>query len=282
METKLSSLTQEVVIGYAHPTVLIGERINPAGKKKLAAAIKTGDLELIRQEAIAQVASGANVIDINVSVTGVDEAAVLPLVVALVASAVEVPICIDTHNPKALISALEIYRGKPLINSVSGETHSLETILPLVKKYGAAVIALPQNDAGVPETAAERIKIAQFIIERAMAIGIPIEDIIVDSLAMTVGAVPEAGVITLETIRGVKASIGANQTLGASNISFGMPDRHLLNDAFLATAITAGVTCPIVDAAKTRPIILATDVLLNRDSRSRRYIQEFKARQLKQ
>ncbi len=279
METRLASATKEIVIGYEHPTVLIGERINPAGKKKMSAAISSGNLDLVREEALAQVMAGADVIDVNVSVTGVDEAAVLPRAIEIVTQAVDVPVCIDTHNPEALKAALDVCRGKPLINSVSGEAHSLATVLPLVKEYGAAVIALVQDDEGVPAGATARIEVARKIVAQAAELGIPANDIVFDSLAMTVGAVPDSGLVALQTIRGIRESTGANQTLGASNISFGMPDRGLLNQAFLTMAITAGVTCPIVDAAKVRPIVLAADVLLNRDRGARRYIRGYRERQ---
>lgn len=278
MDTKVSSATREIVIGYEHPIVLIGERINPTGKAKMAASLKSGNMDIIREEAIAQVKAGADILDVNVSVTGIDEVALLPQAVEIVMAAVDVPICIDSSNPDALIAALKVYRGKALVNSVSGDEHSMTRILPVVKQYGAAVIGMVQDEGGIPSDAEKRIQIAEKIVAGAEALGIPREDVIIDSLVMAVGAVPTAGITALETIKGIKDKLGVNQTIGASNISFGMPDRELINSAFLVAAITAGLTCPIVDAAKVRPIVLAIDLVLNRDSRARRYVKGYRER----
>lgn len=281
METRVSSSTREIIIGTERPTVLIGERINPAGRAKLAEALQAGNLDIVRLEAIRQAREGADIIDVNVSAFGVDEIALLPRAVQAVMESVDAPICIDSARPEALEAALKIYRGKPLINSVTGEEKSLSAVLPLVKEYGAAVIGLTQDEAGIPMDADRRVAIAHKIVKHAESSGIPRENIIIDCLAFAVGANPRAGVITLETIRRIKSELGVNQTLGASNISFGLPDRHLLNTAFLAMAIEAGVTCPIVNAAKVRPAILATDLLLERDKRARRYIEAYRAKQRK-
>lgn len=280
METlKISSATREVIISYEHPTVLIGERINPAGKKRLAASLQAGDLELVRQEALAQMKAGADAIDVNISAFNVDEIAILPRAVRAVMEMVDIPLCIDSAKPEALEAALKIYKGKALINSVSGDEKSLVRILPLVKEYGAAIIGLTQDEQGIPADAEGRVAIAHKIIKRAEAIGIPRQDIIVDCLAFAVGANPKAGIVTLEAIRRIKAELGVNQTLGASNISFGLPDRNLLNAAFLAIAISAGVTCPIVDVAKVRQVVLATDLILGRDKRARRFMESYRERQ---
>ena len=278
MQTTVSGAAREVLIGDGQPTVLIGERINPAGKKKMSEALKAGDLEILCQEAREQVRDGADIIDVNVSTLGVDEVSLLPRAVEAVVDTVDVPLCLDSANPEALEAALNIYRGKPLINSVTGEEHSLAKMLPLVKEYGAAVIGLIQDDEGIPNDSERRVAIAGKIVERAEAAGIPREDIIIDCLALAIGADTGAGLVTIETIRGVKSKLGVNLTLGASNISFGLPDRNLLNSAFLAIAIAAGVTCPIVDAAKVRPIVLAADLLLNRDKRARRYTGAYRER----
>ena len=278
METRLSNATKHVIIGQEHPTVLIGERINPTGKKKMAEALREGNLEVVCQEAVTQVAAGADIIDINVNATGIDELTMLPRVVQAVMQIVDTPLCLDSPNPEALAAALGVYRGKPLINSVTGETRSLERVLPLVKEYGAAVIGLPQDDNGVPTDIEPRLAIAQRIIERAEALGIPREDIIIDCLTFAVGADSRSGLVTLETIRRVTAELGVNVTLGASNISFGLPDRSLLNHAYVAMAIASGVTCLIVDVARVRPMVLATDVLFNRDGYARRYIQAYRQR----
>jgi len=279
METKVSSATKEVVISDERPTVLIGERINPAGKKKLAEALKAGNLEIVRREALAQVQAGADVLDVNVSADGVDEVALLPRAIQAVMDTVDIPLCLDSANPEALEAALTVYKGKPIINSVTGEEHSLAKVLPLVKKYGAAVIGLVQDDEGVPNNSERRLAIAHKIVQRAAALGIPGENIIIDCLAMTVAADTTAGLVTLETVLKVKSELGVNMTLGASNISFGLPDRHLVANAFLAMLIAAGVTCPIVDVVKARPAVLAADLALGRDEFAKRYIQAYRQRQ---
>jgi len=279
METKVSSINKEVIIGYDQPTVLIGERINPTGKKKLAAALQAGDLELVRQEALAQVEAGADILDVNVGSPDIDEVSLLPQAVQAVMNTVDVPLCLDSTNPQALEAALKTYRGKPIVNSVNGEDRSLDKILPLVKEYGAAIIGLTMNDDGIPNSPEQRVVIAHKIVERAETMGIPRQDVIIDCLAMTVGADSKAGLVVLETIRRVKAELGVNQTLGASNVSFGMPDRAFLTSYFVAVAIAAGVTCPVVDAAKVHPAVLATDLVLGRDEYAMRYIKGYRQRQ---
>jgi 5-methyltetrahydrofolate--homocysteine methyltransferase len=279
METKLTSATKEVIISDERPTVLIGERINPAGKKKLAESLKAGSMDIVRKEAAEQVKAGADILDVNVTVFGLDETPTLPQAVQAVMETVDVPLCIDSANSEALKAALKIYKGKPLINSVSGEERSLTKVLPLVKEYGTAVVGLTQDDNGIPKDAATRIAIAEKIVNRAAQMGIPREDIIIDCLALAIGADPMSAVIALQTIREIRARLGVNMTLGASNISFGMPDRIYVNTSYLAMTIAAGVTCPVVDVAKVRPYILGTDLLLARDKRARRYIQAFRDRQ---
>lgn len=279
VETKVSSAAKEVIIGGNRPTVLIGERINPSGRKKLTQALLSGNLEMVRQEAIAQVKAGADIIDVNVGATGVDEVTVLPQAVKVVMEAVEAPICIDGEDPKALEAALKVYKGKAIVNSVKGEKRSLEAVLPLIKEYGAAVIGLTIDDEGLPKTADKRVSIAGKIIERAEKLGIPRGDIIIDTLCMAMAADTKAALPVIEAIRRINAEFGVNQTLGASNISFNLPDRHLLNDAFLSVAIPAGLTCPIVDAAKVRPAVLATDLVLGKDNYAVRYIRAFRQRQ---
>jgi len=279
METRISSTTIEVTIGDDQPTVLIGERINPAGKKKLAEALKAGNLEVIRNEALAQVKAGADIIDVNVSTFGVDEVILLPQAMQAVMDTVDVPLCLDSTNPEALEAALKVYKGKPLINSITGEERSLAEVLPLAKEYGAVVIGLTQDDEGIPTNSDRRIAIAHKIVERADAAGISREDIIIDCLAFTVGADTSSGLTTVETARGVKTELGVNLTLGASNVSFGLPDRDLLNNAFVAIAIAAGVTCLIVDVAKVRPTVLAADLMLGHDKHARHYIEAYLQRQ---
>jgi len=278
METKVSSADKEVTIGEGHPTVLIGERINPTGRKGLSDALKAGNLEYVGKEAIAQVQEGADILDVNVGVTGLDEVALLPEAVRVVMESVDVPLCIDSNDPKAIEKALSIYKGKALINSVNGDDQTLAKVLPMVKEYGAAVIGLTMDESGIAKTAEQRLEIARKIVARAEEIGISRCDVIIDSLAMAVGADTNAGRITIETIRMVRNELGVNQTLGASNISFGMPDRHLINRAFLSIIIASGVNCPIVDAAKARPVVLAVDLALGLDNYASRYISFYRAR----
>jgi 5-methyltetrahydrofolate--homocysteine methyltransferase len=284
METILKSMGKTVTISPEKPTVLIGERINPTGKKRLAAALAKGDLTIVRQEAEAQVAAGAAVLDVNAGAAGLDEVDLLPKALRLVMETVDVPVCIDSANPEALRAALAVYRelapeGKPLINSVNGEEARLEAVLPLVAEYGTGVIGLAMDDDGIPATAEKRLEIVHKIVERAERVGIAREDIVVDCLALTVGADSSAGLVTLEAIRLVREELGVNMTLGASNVSFGLPEREVVNRAFLALAIQMGVTCPIVDVAKVRPAILATDLVLGRDGYGMRYIKAYRQRQ---
>ena len=279
MDTTVSCEKDAVVISGKGPTVLIGERINPSGKKKLADALRNSDLAYVVNEAVAQVDAGADILDVNVVAPGVDEVTVLPEVVRAVMESVHAPLCIDVNKPEALKEALKVYRGKPVINSVTGEEKSLHEILPLVKEYHAAVIGLTIDDEGIPKEPGKRVAIAHKIVERAESLGIPREDVIIDCLCLTLGADSNAALVTLEAIRRVKEELGLNQTLGASNISFGLPDRTVVNNAFLAIAITAGVTCPTVDAAKVRASVLSADLILGRDRFAQRYIRDFRDRE---
>ena len=278
METKVSSSSKEVIIGDNQPTVLIGERINPAGKKKLQEALKAGDLEIVRREALAQVQAGADILDVNVGTFGVDEVILLPQAVQAVMDTVDVPLCIDSNNTTALEAAIKIYKGKPLINSVTGEERSLAVVLPVVKEYKAAVVGLVQDDEGIPKDAKRRVSIAHKIVRRAEALGITRENIVIDCLAFAVGADTSSGLAVVEAIRIIKAELGVNMTLGASNISFGLPDRELLNNAFVAMAIAVGITCLITDAAKVRSTVMAADLILGRDKHARRYVGAYRQR----
>lgn len=278
METKITSATKEVIISFDRPTVTIGERINPAGKKKLAESLKAGNMDIVKKEALEQVKAGADILDVNVTVFGLDEIPILPKAVQAVMDVCNAPICIDSANPAALHAALKLYKGKALVNSVSGEEKSMLKVLPIIKEYGAAVVALTQDDNGIPKDSKTRVDIAERIINRAIQMGIPASDIVVDCLALAIGADPKSALTGFETISAVRAKFGVNMTLGASNISFGMPDRHLINVAYLAMMITAGVTCPVVNAANVRANILAIDLLLGKDKRARRYIEAFKVR----
>jgi len=273
METKLSSATKEVVIGDGLPTVLIGERINPTGKKKMTAALEAGDLEVVRGEAVAQVEAGADILDVNVATVIVDEVTMLPKVVQTVMDTVDVPLCLDSSNPEALEAALKVYKGKPLVNSVTGQEDSLSKVLPLIKEHKAAVIGMTVDDDGIPNDVDRRVSIAHKIVERAEKLGIPHEDIVVDCVTMTVGADARSALVTIETIRKIKSELGVNVTLGASNVSFGLPNRGLINTTFLAIAIAAGMNCPVINVAKVRPTVLATDLILARDKNALRYIK---------
>jgi 5-methyltetrahydrofolate--homocysteine methyltransferase len=260
--------------------VLIGERINPTGKKKLAEALINRDMDYVRREATAQADAGADVLDINVGLTETDEAPLMVQVVETVSTAVDLPLCLDSHSPETLRAALEVCPGRPLINSVNAETRSLETILPLVNDFSAAVIALPMDEKGIPDSAQGRMELCLKIVEQAAQAGIPKDDIVFDGLAMTVGADKNAGRITLDTIRLINENIGCNQTLGVSNVSFGLPDRVLFNQTFLTMAIFAGVNCPVVDAAKVKETVLAADMALGRENAAKRYLAAWRKRQV--
>lgn len=272
MRTVLRSEKREVVADPEKTFTVIGEKINPTGRKKLAEALANRDYEYIRGLATQQVAAGADVLDVNVGAPGIDEVAVLPEVACMVAQTVDTPLCLDSANREALAAALAVLPGKPLVNSVNGEEASLNRILPVVKEYGAAVIGLTMDDDGIPDTAERRLKVAEKILERAAQLGIPAEDVIIDPLVLTVGANSKAARVTLKTVELVRLEFGVNISLGASNVSFGMPERHTLNQAFLVLAIGAGATCAITDPMKLSLTIRAADLLLGRDDRGRRYL----------
>ena len=277
MHTILKSGKKEVVIGIDKPFVMIGEKINPTGLKKLGAALVENNMEYVKQLAKRQVDWGADALDVNVGHPGIDEAAMMPKVVEAVMSAVDVPLCIDSNDPKILEAGLKAAPGKPLVNSVNGEEKQLSSVLPIVKDRGAAVICLTIADAGIPKTAEERAAVAGKIIERAAKIGIPAEDLIVDPLVMTVGHDSNAAMVTLKTIELIVKNYGVNINLGASNVSFGLPDRHSVNAAFLSLAMQMGATCSITDPIKLGSVIRATDLLLGKDANSMRYLKYFRA-----
>jgi 5-methyltetrahydrofolate--homocysteine methyltransferase len=273
MKTRLSSATKEVIIGDELPTVIIGERINPTGKKKMTAALEAGDLDVVRKEALAQIEVGADVLDVNAATANTDEVTLLPKVVQVVMDTVDVPLCLDSSRPEALEAALKLYKGKPLINSVTGQEESLRETLPLVKEYKAAVIGMTVDDEGIPNEVKRRVAIAHKIVEQAEKSGIAREDVIIDCVTMTLGADPKSASVTIESLLRIKEELGVNITLGASNVSFGLPNRDLINSAFLAVAMAAGLNCPVINAAKMRPIILAVDLILGRDKNAMRYIK---------
>jgi 5-methyltetrahydrofolate--homocysteine methyltransferase len=277
MTTILRSHNQEVCIAADGPAVIIGEKINPTGRKKMAAALLAGDFNYIRDLATQQVAAGADVLDINVGVPGMDDVVLMEQVVRYVSECVDVPLCLDSPNPQALAAGLAVAPGKPLVNSVSGEEERLKAVLPLVKERGAAVIGLTMDDSGIPTGVEDRIAIAEKILERAVRMGIPAEDVIIDPLVMTVGTDSQAGLITLRTIELVRKALGVNINLGASNISFGLPDRTTINQAFLVLAMGAGANCLITDPSKMTGFIRAADLLLGRDDYAARYIRYYRS-----
>ena len=277
MHTILKGTTKTVTVGEDKPFVIIGEKINPTGIKKLGQALVDQNFDYVKQLALRQVAWGADVLDVNVGHPQIDEAAIMPKVVEAILSVVDVPLCIDSNEPKILEAGLRVATGKPLVNSVNGEEEQLAAVLPIVKDRGAAVIGLTIGEEGIPATAEGRLAAAGKIIERAAKLGIPAEDIIIDPLVMTVGHNSEAGLVTLKSIELIKKEYGVNMSLGASNVSFGLPDRHSVNSAFLALAMQAGATCSITDAIKLGNSIKAIDLLLGKDANSIRYLKYFRA-----
>jgi 5-methyltetrahydrofolate--homocysteine methyltransferase len=284
LTTVVSSKKETVEISREKATVIIGERINPTGRKSMQKALKAGDFDVVRNDAKAQIEAGAGILDVNAGVPGVDEVELLQKVLNTVMEVTDMPLCIDTADPEALEAALNLYEGKPLINSVNGEERSLEAILPLVKEYEAAVIGLCMDDEGIPKTAEERFNVAAKIIERAGKLGIPLEDIVIDPLALTLGADHTAGIVAMDTIEKVVDEFGVNITMGASNISFGMPERHHINSTFIAMSIHAGLTCPITNPLETdvRIAILAADLCMGRDEYGMTWLKEYRARQKKE
>jgi len=267
METILRSPTREVRIGPARPFVIIGERINPTNRARLAAEMASGDFSRVRAEAVAQVQAGARVLDVNAGIPLADEPAILAEAIRVIQATVDVPLSIDSSVIKALEAGLAAYRGKPLVNSVTGESDRLEVVLPLVKKYGAAVIGVANDESGISEDPQVRFAVAQKIVARAEAFGIPRDDVIIDPLAMPIGAVASAGLSLFTLVRRVREELGVNTVCGASNVSFGLPDRVTLNGAFLTMAIAAGMTCAITNPIEEslRKLILAADVMMAHD-----------------
>jgi Methionine synthase I, cobalamin-binding domain len=279
VETVLSSRGREVVVSIDRPFVIIGERINPTGRKVLAAEMKVGKMDRVRADAIAQAAAGAHMLDINAGIPALDEAALLVAAIKAVSEVTDVPICIDSSVIEALEAGLAAYEGKALVNSVTAEEERMERILPLVKKHGAAVIGMANDETGISMVPEERLALARRIIERAADYGIPQEDVIIDPIAMTVAADPTCGLITLETMRLIRDRLGNNMICGASNVSFGLPDRATINAAFLPLAMHAGLTCAITNplVPEVRRAVLAGDLLLGHDEYAMRWIASFRA-----
>ncbi len=245
--TVISSASQELAIGFDEPFVIIGERINPTGRKLFAEEMKAGNYSRVESDALAQVEAGAQMLDVNAGIPMADEAAILADCIKLVQSLTDVPLSIDSSIVEALEAGLGVYQGKPLVNSVTGEEERLEAVLPLVKKYGAAVIAISNDETGISEDPDVRFAVAKKIVERAADFGIPREDIVVDPLVMPVGAVDTAGIGVMRLIRRLREELKVNTTCGASNFSFGLPDRHGLNASFLSMAIGAGMTSALTN-----------------------------------
>jgi 5-methyltetrahydrofolate--homocysteine methyltransferase len=279
METALRSRSRTVTIGSEQPFCVIGERINPTGRKTFAEQLRSGDLSTVTVDAISQVGAGADMLDVNAGIPLVDEPELLKAMLTTVQDAVDVPICIDSSVISALEAGLSVYEGRALVNSVTAEDDRLQEILPLVAAHGAAVIGLANDETGIPETPTKRLECARKIVSAAGDYGIPPDDIVIDPLAMTVGADTEAVTTTLSTISLIRDELGVNMCLGASNVSFGLPERHTLNAAFLPMAMAAGLTSAIMSTAPVCvQAVRAADLLLGHDPWGSNWIAAHRAR----
>ncbi len=275
MKTILRSKSQELTIDTEGPVVIIGESINPTRRKKLVETLSRHQFDYAIHLAKSQIAAGADVLDVNVGYPGVDDAALLPETVKAIQQSVDVPLCIDSPNPKAIEAALKVIEGRCLINSVNGEEKSLAAILPLAREYDAAVIGLVMDDDGITHDPEKRFRIAEKILSRALSLGIKKEDVVIDPLAMAVSADPNACLVTLETIKLVHDRLGLNITQGASNISFGLPNREELNVAHMVLSIWNGLTCPIANPNKITTVIRAADLIRARDDFAMRFTEHY-------
>ncbi|MBM3599803.1 MAG: methyltetrahydrofolate cobalamin methyltransferase [Alphaproteobacteria bacterium] len=277
-DTVLSSATKEVVIGFERPFVIIGERINPTGRKVLAEEMARGDFTRVEKDTVDQMAAGATMLDVNAGIPLADEPAILAQTVQLVQSITDAPLSIDSSIVAALAAGLAVYKGKALVNSVTGEEERLEEVLPLVKKYGAAVVAISNDETGISEDPDVRFAVAKKIVERAADHGIPAADVVVDPLVMPVGAINQAGVQAFRLIRRLREDLKVNTTCGASNISFGLPARQGINAAFLSMAIGAGMTSAITNPchAETISAVMGADVMMGHDPNCARWIRRFR------
>jgi 5-methyltetrahydrofolate--homocysteine methyltransferase len=273
-ETVLSSATREVVLGFDRPFVIIGERINPTGRKALAEEMKAGDFSRVERDVLAQVAAGAHMLDVNAGIPLADEPAILAQAIRLVQAVTDVPLSIDSSIIEALEAGLAAYQGKPLVNSVTGEEERLERVLPLIKKYGAAVVAISNDDTGISEDPDVRFAVAKRIVERAADHGIPRSDIVVDPLVMPIGAMATAGRQVFALVGRLREELKVNSTCGASNVSFGLPNREGINAAFLPMAIAAGMTSAITNPMQPdlKRAVMAADVLMGNDPDCGRWI----------
>ena len=277
-ETILSSATKEVVIGFDRPFVMIGERINPTGRKLLSEEMKRGDFSRVEADAIAPVQGGAQMLDVNAGIPLADEPALLARAIELVQSVVDVPLSIDSSIIAALEAGLAVYKGKPLVNSVTGESEVMERVLPLVKRYGAAVVAISNDETGISEDPDVRFSIAKRIIERAADHGIPRSDIVVDPLVMPIGAMGTAGQQVFRLLRRLHDELGVNSCCGASNVSFGLPNRNGITGTFLAMAMSNGLTSAIMNPLhpEVKAAVKAADVLCGNDRDCAAWIREFR------
>ena len=273
MKTILRGTSREVIIDTNGPVVIIGECINPTRRKKLVTTLQAGDFAYVIELAESQIKASAEVLDVNVGFPGVDDVKLLPEAVKAIKARFDVPLCLDSPNPKAIEAALKVAGGKCLINSVNGEEKSMNALLPIAKEYGAAIIALTMDDEGITNDPEKRLRIADKILERAVKIGIKEEDVVVDPLAMAVSADPNACLITLETIKLVHQKLGLNITQGSSNISFGLPARDVLNAVHMTLSILYGLTCPIANPEKIAVTVRAADLILGRDDYAIRYVE---------
>lgn len=278
VDTIVSSATKEISIGFDRPFCVIGERINPTGRKLLAAEMAAGDFSRVESDARAQVEAGATMLDVNAGIPMADEPAILAQSIKLVQSITDVPLSIDSSIVEALEAGLAVYQGKALVNSVTGEEERLEVVLPLVKKYGAAVVAISNDETGISEDPDVRYEVAKKIVERAEDFGIPRADVVVDPLVMPVGALNMAGHSAMRMIRRLRDELGVNTTCGASNISFGLPNRHALNASFLSMAIGAGMTSAIMNPLHAEEMagVMGADVMMGHDPECRRWIKRFR------
>ncbi|MBK9389503.1 MAG: dihydropteroate synthase [Bacteroidetes bacterium] len=273
MQTILRGTSREVVIDTNGPVVIIGECINPTRRKKLVTTLQEGNFDYVLELAESQIKAFAEVLDVNVGFPGVDDVKLLPEVVLAIKARFDIPLCLDSPNPKAIEAALKVAGGKCLINSVNGEEKSMNALLPIAKEYGAAIIALAMDDEGITHDPEKRLKVAEKILERAVRLGIKEEDVVVDPLAMAVSADPRACIVTLDTIKLVHDRLGLNITQGASNISFGLPERDVLNAVHMTLSILNGLTCPIANPEKIAVTVRAADLILGRDDFAIRYVE---------